>query len=83
MNTEQIHTEFNETFTQLLETLAVFGIENFNAKPAPDKWSAGQVARHLIKANSGFAKVVNGTSAAAERAPDAAVEKNQKRFSEF
>jgi len=44
MHKEEIQTEFNETFTELLKILSSFNQENFNTKPAEDKWSAGQVA---------------------------------------
>ena len=83
MKSEQIRTEFNDTFTKLLEILSNFDIENFNTKPAADKWSAGQVARHLIKANSGFKKMVNGQTRETERAPDTAVEKIKTDFLNF
>jgi hypothetical protein len=83
MHKEEIQTEFNETFTELLKILSSFNQENFNTKPAEDKWSAGQVARHLIKANSGFPQVINGPTEKTEREPDEMVEKIKADFLNF
>jgi len=83
MQSEEIQSEFDETFTKLLETLASFEQENFNTKPAENKWSAGQVARHLIKANSSFPKIINGPTEVTKREPDEMVGRIKADFLNF
>jgi len=83
MQTEEIQKEFNETFTELLEILSSFGQANFNTKPAENKWSAGQVARHLIKANSNFTKSINEPTEKTKREPDEMVGKIKADFLNF
>jgi hypothetical protein len=83
MQTKEIQTEFDATFTELLNLLSSFDQEQFNTKPAIEKWSAGQVAGHLIKATSGFAQLLNSVRAETERRPDEMVEKIRVDFSNF
>ena len=83
IQTKEIQTEFNETFTELLNLLASFNQKQFNSKPGEEEWSAGQVAGHLIKATSGFARMLNGKTAVTERRPDEMVEKIRADFSNF
>lgn len=70
MNENEILKEFNETWVDLLEKVSAFDEDEINRKPAPNKWSAAQVARHLIKANSGFPKMVSGETEEASRKID-------------
>ncbi len=83
MRTKKIQTEFDTTFTELLNLLSSFDREQFNTKPGEEKWSAGQVAGHLIKATSGFPRLLNGKTAVTERRPDEMVEKIRADFSNF
>lgn len=83
IQTKEIQTEFNETFTELLNLLASFNQKQFNSKPGDEKWSAGQVAGHLIKGTSGFPLMLNGKTAETERPPDEMVEKIRADFSNF
>jgi len=83
MQTKKIQTEFDVTFTELLKLLSSFDREQFNTKPGEEKWSAGQVAGHLIKATSGFSRLLNGKTAETERPPDEMVEKIRADFSNF
>ncbi len=76
-------TEFNDTFSELLKLVSSFDQEQINTKPGDEKWSAGQVAGHLIKANSGFARVLNGKTAKTERKPDEKVDKIKADCSNF
>lgn len=70
MNENEILKEFNETWTDLLEKVSVFDEDEINRKPAPNKWSAAQVAQHLIKANSNFPKMVSGETEETSRKID-------------
>lgn len=83
MKENEVLHEFNETWSKLLENLSAFGEDGFNRKPAPEKWSAGQVAQHLIKANSGFPKMVSGESEETDREPGAMIERIRSDFADF
>lgn len=67
METKELQAEFEKTFDGLINLVSSFSEEKINAKPAENKWSAAQVARHLIKANSGFPQMVSGKSEATDR----------------
>ncbi len=81
--TKEIKKEFNETFNRLTERVAAFDANRINIKPAENKWSAAQVARHLIKANSGLPAMLNGEKKDADRAPDEMVERIKSDFLNF
>lgn len=52
-------------------------------KPAENKWSAAQVARHLIKANSGFPQMVSGESETTDRNVSEKVDQIKRDFLNF
>lgn len=83
MKTEEIKKEFDDTFANVIELVSSFEDSKFNTKPAENKWSAGQIARHLIKANSGFPQMVSGVSEKTERDPTEMVEKIRADFLDF
>jgi hypothetical protein len=83
MRTKEIQTKFDAAFTELLNLLSSFDREQFNIKPGEEKWSAGQVAGHLIKANSGFTKLLKGADAVTERKPDGKIAQIEADFSNF
>lgn len=47
-NNTTLAERFRQTTTELLQLLERFDNEGFNQKPAADKWSAGEVAEHLL-----------------------------------
>ena len=83
MQAQEVRAEFDATFTEFLNLLSSFDQEQVNSKPSDEKWSAGQVAGHLIKATSGFARMLNGETAETERRPDEMIEKIRADFSNF
>lgn len=75
MNTNEVKQEFDQTFTTLLEKLSTFDQSKINLKPAPEKWSAAQVAQHLIVSGSGFSVFLTGETQISEREPNYMVER--------
>jgi DinB superfamily len=67
METKELQAEFGKTFDELINLVSSFSKEKINVKPAENNWSAAQVARHLIKASSGFPQMVSGESEATDR----------------
>ena len=47
MNTN-LGAQFRKTTEELTQLIEQFNHESFNRKPSPDKWSAGEVAEHLL-----------------------------------
>jgi DinB superfamily len=58
------------TTRELLQTIAAFSPEQFNQIPFEGSWTAGQVAEHLLKSESGIPEVVSGATKPTERAID-------------
>lgn len=74
MQKHELENKFEETFDRLSEKLSDFDEQNINTKPTPESWSAAQVARHLIKANSGFPFLVSGAARDEAREPHEKIE---------
>ena len=83
MKNEEIAKDADQTLTELIELVEAIPAEKFNMVPFKDSWTAGQLAQHMVMANSGFADVVNGPIKDTERAPDVMVEKIKADFLNF
>ncbi|KQC01768.1 DinB family protein [Pedobacter sp. Hv1] len=83
MNKEIILKDFADTFSALSNLIAAFDAENFNKVPFENSWTAGQVAEHLILANTGFAAVLNAQVKETDRAIDELVPRLQSDFLNF
>jgi uncharacterized damage-inducible protein DinB len=66
---ETFTSEFNETTKNLFATFSLFSQEEFNKIPFEGSWTAGQVAEHLYKSESGIVRALKGTSVNTERDP--------------
>jgi hypothetical protein len=61
--------ELLTTKQNLLQTLDIFSQDNLNVVPFEGSWTAGQVARHILKSASGVLDALNGPVKAADRDP--------------
>jgi hypothetical protein len=68
--------EFNELISSLNE-------KYINTVPVEGGWTAGQLARHVIKSNSGFLKLLNGPVKETKRKYDEMAENIKISFSDF
>jgi uncharacterized damage-inducible protein DinB len=59
-----------ETTHDLLQILAAFDQQQFNRVPFEGSWTAGQVAEHLLKSESGIPEVLMGPVMPAQRPID-------------
>lgn len=57
---EKITKEVEETLLAVENTLSKFDATEINIMPFKASWTAGQLAGHVILANSGFLQVING-----------------------
>ncbi|MBE2219303.1 MAG: DinB family protein [Ignavibacteria bacterium] len=64
-------TEFESAFADLEAALEKFEENKFNVIPFEGSWSAAQTADHLLKANSGAAQTMLGSTKDTSREPDA------------
>ena len=55
---KNILEQFDNTTTDLLETINLFSKEQFNKIPFEGSWTGGQVCEHLFKAESGLPMVL-------------------------
>ncbi len=83
METQQLESDINKTFTVFAEIISSFNKDQFNLIPFEGSWTAGEVAEHIILSVSGFEKTMNGPVAETGRAPDALNEKIKAIFLDF
>ncbi len=83
LTTENLLTDLDSNTTDLLQTIAAFTNEQFNALPFEGSWTAGQVAEHLFKSESGLSIVLKGNSEPTERPADENVETIRSIFLDF
>jgi hypothetical protein len=69
IETDKLVEGFEETTKDLLQTLSSFTKEDFNKIPFEGSWTAGQVAEHLFKSESGIPRVLRGNSEETQRDP--------------
>jgi hypothetical protein len=75
--------ELEQTTHDLLQTIASFDQEMFNTIPFEGSWTAGQVAEHLLKAESGIPEVLSGPVMPAARPTDEMVPVIESIFLNF
>jgi uncharacterized damage-inducible protein DinB len=81
--TDNFYTEFDETTEDLLRTISSFSQEQFNTIPFEGSWTAGQVAEHLLKSESGIPKILRGNTRPADRDSCEKVEAIRSIFLDF
>lgn len=64
-----IHTEIENTFTEMISLLSSLDEKQLNKTPFEDSWTAGQLADHLRKSYDA-GTVLKGKTEVTERAPD-------------
>ena len=67
---ESILLAIDDTTRELLDAIAQFSDDQFNKVPFVGSWTAGQVAEHLLKAESGIPVLWGGKNKRTERAVD-------------
>lgn len=70
---ESLLNEFKVATEELLQALQRIDEDQFNTCLSPDQWSAGQVAEHLIKVETGTVRLFKGESAEGKRDADGKV----------
>lgn len=68
---------------ELIHTISSFSEEQINISPFEGSWTAGQVADHLLKANTGVLKVLYGKTGKNERPADEKAPEIKKLFLDF
>lgn len=80
---EKIIKEANETLSALENTLSKFDKAQINTAPFKGSWTAGQLAEHMILANSGFLQVINGPVTETDKPADLMVKRIREDFLNF
>lgn len=77
---EEIRTELKDSTRQLLSTVQAVPEADFNRQPAKGRWSAGQIAEHLIRVEVGTLRFFTGANRAPGRDPEAKVEELRRKL---
>ena len=80
---KNILEEFDQTTTELLETINLFSKDNFNKILFEGSWTAGQVCEHLFKAESGLPRLLKSNSQKTNRDPAEKVKIIESIFLDF
>lgn len=83
MENDELYRNLDQTLAAFPETVASFSPEQLNRIPFEGSWTAGQVAEHMILANSGFAELITGPVSNTERQPGQNVTGIRKAFLNF
>lgn len=80
---EQVRTDFTESTRQLLSVLSSFPEAHFNTQIIDEKWSAGEIAEHLIKVEVGSTRFFTGKKKETKRNPEEKIEQLRVTFLNF
>jgi hypothetical protein len=83
MNKIEVVKELNDTISEFQNLLSSFDEDQLNAVPFEGSWTPGQVAHHIIMANSGFGEILNGPVEETVRPFDQLIERIEKDFLNF
>lgn len=83
LTTETLLADLDSNTNELLRTIAAFTNEQFNTLPFEGSWTAGKVAEHLFKSESGLSIVLKGNSQPTERPADEKTEAIRSIFLDF
>lgn len=83
MTEKELYAEMDSTQTALLQAVSSFEQEQVDMVPFEDSWTAGQVAEHMILANSGFVELINGPARPTQRRHDQMAEGIKTAFLDF
>lgn len=83
MEKQHLQSLAGATFDELSSAIQAFDDEKFNAIPFQGSWTAGQVARHIVLANTGFLHLMGGAVADTDRDPATWAETIKNDFLDF
>ncbi|WP_264550694.1 DinB family protein [Flavobacterium sp. N2038] len=78
-----VQKKITDTFQKLKETLSLFPESDLNKVPYEGSWTAGQVAQHIIMADSGFPELFARKTEKTNRKPDENVKDIDALFLNF
>lgn len=79
----QLAKEIDNSITALMQVLSSIDQAKINLVPFEGSWTAGQLAKHMIMSNSGFAELINGNVKETSRKPDEFIEGIRSSFLDF
>lgn len=83
MTDQELFTEVDEATRKLLHAASVFNDRNFNVVPFAGSWTAGQVAEHVFKSESGVPDILLGNTSRARRDPQEHIPQLRAVFLDF
>jgi uncharacterized damage-inducible protein DinB len=67
---QELVMQVDKTLQELIDLVASLQQTEINKIPFEGSWTAGQLANHMIKANSGFIDLINGPVSDTQRDPE-------------
>ena len=83
IDTKEVVTESDQTFSGLLNELSTISDEKINTIPFAGSWTAGQLAQHVILSADGIVQLLNGPVKDTGRDPEANIPKLEAIFLDF
>lgn len=83
MKKSDIRDDLKKSTNELLEIISDFPEQYFNTQPKNGGWSAGQVAEHLIKVETGTVRIFTGETKTCERDSSAKFRTIKEQMSDF
>ncbi|QOJ27566.1 MAG: DinB family protein [Ignavibacteriales bacterium] len=79
-STEELLAELQDSTEKIIAAISAVPDEKLNIKPAPEKWSAGECAEHIVLTELLINRLFRGNGVAAERRPDEKVSDMAEKF---
>lgn len=79
----KVRSDLKESTRELLQSISRFPENEFNTPPDDGGWTAGQVAEHLIKVETGTVRLFTGGFEACDRNPEQKIERIKERMLDF
>lgn len=77
---EELIIEMQQSAETFISSLSSVPGEKLNIKPAPEKWSAGECAEHIILTELLIIRLIRGNGVPTERPPDEKLEEVATKF---
>lgn len=83
MKESVVRNALKKSTRELLQVISQFPEEDFNTKPLGGGWTAGQVAEHLIKVETGTNRLFTGETKICDRDPEEKINNIRNRLTDF
>ena len=83
INTKELFASLDNVASEFLQLIASLSEKQINTIPFKDSWTAGQLAEHITKSNTGIAKALNIEGKPTDRNPGERERELKEMFLDF